>query len=290
MRVCTCCPLIAAAALLLPAPTAPCDDLFGAKPWGIWTYGAPLDSERRGTPMYVDDETLRILGDAGVYFVYGLKQTHLGDGLVEKLSRCKTHGIEVHVSVTPTAEDIEFVNIWSFEALRNEIDEVLKFLRAADLVGDPVTTLVYDMEFLIGKTFPFYGLDWRIIRQLRRYDEIEAMFLEFNRHVREEYGLDIQICSDISQAMDPNDGDDDLVRLFGLLADPRASMGYMVYRRDVFARDYIRRHCDVLNPGDTAILNAWKTEDHFCWGDIDCAIADARLVLSHRAPEVQLEI
>ena len=258
--------------------------------FGIWTYGKPLDKDREGASTYLDDKTLSLLGDAGVYFVYGLRQKDIGPELVERLGRCQAAGIEVHVSVTPMAEDIEFVNIWSFERLRDEIEEVLAFLGAAGLLGDPVTTLVYDMEPLVEKPFPLYGKDWAVIRQLRRYGAVQRQFVEFNRYVREDYGLEVRICSSLVQAIDPRDGDDDLTCLFGLMGDAQASMSYMTYRRGDFGRDYIVDHCRLLNDGDTIILNAWKEKDHFCWGDLQCAIDDARLVLSCADKDFGLEI
>ena len=243
-----------------------------------------------GSSQYLDDETLHMLGSAGVYFVYGLNRTHLNDTLVENLNRCRTFGIEVHVSITPTAEDLDFVNVWSYESLEKDIEEVLTFLDAAHFLGDPVTTLVYDMEPPIEKHFPLFGLDRDMIRGLKRHDVVRKRFTEFNRRVRENYHLDTRICSDVSQAIDPGDGDNDLAWVLGLLPDPQASSSYMAYRRGDFDRDFILTHCTLLKDGDTVILNAWKEKDHACWGDIQCAIADARLVLAYREKDLRLEI
>jgi len=268
----------------------PPDEASARTGFGIWTYGKPLDKDREGAATYLDDEVLSLLGDAGVYFVYGLRQKDIGPELLERLGRCRAAGIEVHVSVTPMAKDVEFVNIWSFERLKDEIDEVLAFLGAAGLLGDPVTTLVYDMEPLVEKQFPLYGKNWGVIRQLRRYGAIQRQFVEFNRHVRQAHGLEVRICSSLIQAMDPWDGDNDLMCLFGLMGDAEASMSYMTYRRGDFGRDYIVDHCRLLDGGDTIILNAWKKKDHFCWGDLQCAIDDARLVLSCPDKTFGLEI
>jgi len=284
------CALFPAQAEQAAAPINPQRARTGASRFGIWTYGRPFDSDMRGRSMYVDDDTLGILAEAGAYLVYGLKQKNIGDALAEKLRRFKAHGIEVHVSVTPMAEEVAFVNVWSFEALRGEIDQVLAFLESSDLLGDPVTTLVYDMEPMPGKILPFYGKDRAVIHKLGEYRAVQRTFVEFNRHLREEYGIAVRICADALYALDPADGDDDLRCLFGLLADEQASMSYMTYRRGDFNRDFILDHCVFLEGGDTIILNAWKEKDHDCWGDLACAIDDARLVLSYEEQDFGLEI
>jgi hypothetical protein len=290
--------LILATSVLCPAfghtgsttPSPGHEDKTSKTRLGFWTYGTPLSRDLKGSSRCIDDEMLRRLGDAGVYLVYGLKKKDLGDELVDKLTRCKICGVEVHVSVTPMAEEAQFVNIWTFESLKGEIEEVLSFLRSVNLLGDPVTALVYDMEPLVGKQFPFYGMDWAVMRKLASYRAIETMFTEFNEHVRTEYHLNIRICSSAVQAIDPGDGDNDLACLFGLMSDDHASMSYMAYRRDDFGRDYIRAHCRLLNDGDTIILNAWKNKEHRCWGDLPCAIDDARLVLGCADKNLNVEI
>gem|GEM_PF-2707554 len=258
---------------------------------GIWTYGKPLDppdSERAAFAL--DDATLRLLAARNVYFVFGVNADHLNDALVGRLTRCREHGIEVHLSVTPTAEGLDFVNIWSFPSLRPEIESVLAFLNDRGFLDGTITTLVYDMEALPQACFPTYGLRWEILHGLRRYDEVQCRFREFNGWVTRRYGLRVRICTDIYQALDPLDGDDDLCRLWGLMSDGCAQMSYMAYRRGDFGPDYVRAHSRLLRNGDTVILNAWKERSHACWGDLDCAIADAREVVGFPNKGLHVEI
>jgi len=64
----------------------------------------------------------------------------------------------------------------------------------------------------------------------------------------------------------------------------------MVYRRSNVGRNHILDHCRFLENGDTIILNSWKEEGHLCWGDIECAIKDARIVLGYPGKTLNLEI
>ncbi|HEO70241.1 MAG TPA: hypothetical protein ENN80_03195, partial [Candidatus Hydrogenedentes bacterium] len=216
---------------------------------GIWTYGSPLDASSEGKRAYVDDDTLHLLGERGIYMVYGCNRTEAGPKMAGHLERCRACGIEVHLSVTPTATSIDFVNIWSFEALAKDIEEVLVFLSAEGLLGDPVTTLVYDMEPLVEARFPTYGFDRAVVRKLRDYGEVSRAFRRFNGRIRETYGLDVRICSDLLQVVDRRDGDDDLSALCGLMYDDTASWSYMAYRRDNCGRDYLVAHCQLLDEG-----------------------------------------
>ncbi|MCG3260126.1 MAG: AAA family ATPase, partial [Candidatus Heimdallarchaeota archaeon] len=95
---------------------------------------------------YIDDKTLEMLGDADVYFIYGVNEKKIGSKLIENLNRCKQHDIEVHISVNPLR--LSYTNIWTFERLRDETEEVLDFLRKNNFLEDTITTLVYDMEML----------------------------------------------------------------------------------------------------------------------------------------------
>lgn len=257
---------------------------------GIWTYGASFGEDSKGTSMYVSDEMLRKLSDAGVYFIFGIRKRHIGEALAEKLLLFRKHGIEVHISVTPNEGKLAFVNIWTFERLEGEIEDVLSFMDANDLIGNPVTALVYDMEGMGAKHFPFYGGDSRVIGKLSGYYEIQGKFREFNRHVRNDYGIDVRICTDVYQAVDLKDGDDDIMALWGLMSDENAGMSYMVYRRDDFDRNQMLDHERLLKAGDTIILNAWKTRKHLCWGDLNCALEDARLSLGYPDKKFDLEI
>ncbi len=108
--------------------------------------------------MYISNDTLQMMGEASMYLVYGLKESHNRTTLVDRLTRCKDYGVEIQVSVTPMTEGDHFVNLWTFETLQQEISSVLFFLNASELIGNPVTTLVYDMEGLPDAHFPFHFL------------------------------------------------------------------------------------------------------------------------------------
>lgn len=269
--------------------------------FGIWTYGAPLDESYENSSYYINNETLEMLGDAGVYFIYGFQHRHIfdedtdetHDDVPEKLLRCKAYDVEVHISITPRKDEkkkLQFVNLWTFEQLKEDIEEVLDFFESYDLLGDPVTTLVYDMEGLPLAHFPLYGMDSNIINKLPEYYKVQKLFSEFNQHIESDYGLNIKICSDVYQGFDFRDGDDDIMSIFGLLNYKDASRSYMVYRRDNYHQNYILDHCRFLNDGDIIILNSWKFEGYYCWNDIDCAIEDSRLVLSFPGKSLRLEI
>ncbi len=255
---------------------------------GIWTYGQSLNDGNVDEPEYIHDHTLEILGKNNVYFVYGLNVEKLDSKLIKNLLRCKEHGIEVHVSVNPIK--LSYTNVWTFEHLKNDIEEVLEFLKCHNLTGDLITTLVYDMEVLPDFKFPFYGLDAKKIDNLNEYNEIQMKFKRFNNYIRDEYDLKIRITTDISQGFDFKDGDNDLSFFSGLLSYEKADMAYMVYRRNTLGQNVILDHCKFLNKGDIIILNAWRDEDHHCWKSLDCAIRDARLVLGYPEKSFRLEI
>jgi len=256
--------------------------------FGIWTYGQSLNEDNIDEPEYIQDQTLDMLGKAGIYFVYGLNVEKLKSKLVKNIIRCREHSIEVHISVNPLKTT--YTNVWSFESFRDDIEEVLKYLEFHNLTGDPITSLVYDMEVLPDVKFPFYGLNINKINKLNDYNEIQLKFKRFNNYIKDEYNLKIRITTDISQGFDFMDGDDDLSVFSGLLSDKKADMAYMVYRRNYLGQNLILDHCKFLNDGDTIILNAWRDEGHMCWKSIDCAIRDARLVLGYPKKSFRLEI
>ncbi|MFX0098395.1 MAG: hypothetical protein ACFFCS_02365, partial [Candidatus Hodarchaeota archaeon] len=237
---------------------------------GIWTYGAPLDEDYNGTSMFIDNQTLQALGDKEIYLVYRIKTSHLGPELVEKLIRCRDHGVEVHVAVTPMSSQENFVNIWSFEELAPEVDVILQFLNMSGLIGNPITKLVYDMEGDPDAHFPLYGNDPAFRSKLSEYYRVKALFNDFNEHIRQDFGIPIRICTDIFQGLDFKDGDDDIQALWGLMPDDHESttMSYMVYRRGNLGRNFILDHLRFLEDGDTILLNAWKDDEQFCWGDL----------------------
>jgi len=247
--------------------------------FGIWTYGQALNKDNHDEPDYVDDKALRMLGKADVYFIYGVTEKKIGHKLIENLNRCKNHDIEVHISVNPLKKS--YTNIWTFEGMRDEVEEILNYLKNNNMLGDPITTLVYDMELLPDNPTPHYYLDPNVIDKLDEYDEIQEKFDKFNDEIREEFDLKIRIVSDIYQAIDYKDKDDDLMRLQGLMSYDNAKMSYMVYRRNNYGRNQILDHLKFLNEGDTIILNAWRDVGYRCYRSIKCAIFDSRLVLGY---------
>ncbi|MFW9898967.1 MAG: hypothetical protein ACFFDO_06870 [Candidatus Thorarchaeota archaeon] len=256
--------------------------------FGIWTYGQSLDDEKKGDPEYVDNKTLKLLGDAGIYFIYGINKPNFDSKFLSRIRRCKQFGIEVHLSIGP--KDWSYANIWSFKDLKDEIEEILTSCKAYNLLGDPITTIVYDMETLVDTPFPLYGFNLDYIDKLKEYYKIQKKFIKFNDFIKIEYDLDIRITTDIFQGVDFNDGDDDLKILWGLIDDANADMSYMVYRRNTFGQNQILDHFRFLKDGDTIILNAWKHQGYLCWGDIHCAIRDCRLVLGYPKKTFRLEI
>ncbi len=263
----------------------------GATRLGFWTGDQFFDRQRAGPGRYVSDDMLEKFGGAGVYLVYSGIRTHeMRGNMVRDFIRCREHGVEINVSFAPTVRGYTYVNIWTFESLKDQIEEVLSFLQDNGLLGDPVTTLVYDMEPPTGKFFPLYGWDPETVAGLREYYRVQKVFREFNRHVREDYGLDVRICSETFQAIDPRDRDDDLIALYGVLSDDMALMSHMIYRRAYFAENYVLDSARYLKNNDTIILNSWKFEGYQCWGDIDCAIKDARLVAGYPGKNFNVEV
>ena len=125
--------------------------------FGIWTYGQSLNLENEGDSEFLDNKSLNFLSDAGIYFVYGINEPKVNSVFISNLARCKNHGIEVHLSIGPT--DWSYTNIWSFNSLKDEIKYILNICKEYNLLGNPITTLVYDMETLVDTPFPFYGFN-----------------------------------------------------------------------------------------------------------------------------------
>ncbi|MBD3350853.1 MAG: hypothetical protein GF364_05140 [Candidatus Lokiarchaeota archaeon] len=257
--------------------------------FGIWTYGKPLDPEYSS---YIDNDTLDILSAANVYFVFRVRRTKIDDLVIGNITRLRDHGIDVHIWINPTTEGDKFINVWTFENVIADMEYCLEYLNNESLIGNPITKVVYDMEPITGQTFPFYNFDREYISKLREFYEIQSLFNEFNQWIRDTYGLDIRICSDLYQGFDFKDGDDDMTAVCGLLNDyhPSTTMSYMIYRRDNLELNYILDTCRYLNDGDTFILNSWKEEGFMCWEDLNCAIKESRLVLGYPKKNFNLEI
>jgi len=264
---------------------------FNQKPeteFGIWTYGQSLDDNKIGEREYISNKTLEMLADEGIYFIYGINQKNLDTKFIHRIQRCKNHDIEVHLSIG--SNKWGYTNIWSFNSFKDEIEEILITCQSYELLGNPITTLVYDMETLFDTPFPFYGFNGDYTNKLKEYNKIQKQFIKFNDYIKYQYNVDIKITTDIFQAIDLSDGDNDLMNLWGLIEDKNADMSYMVYRRDNFWRNEIIDHLRFLQDGDTIILNSWKDQGYLCWESIGCAIKDSRLVLGYPEKTFKLEI
>ena len=256
--------------------------------FGIWTYGQSLNLGNEGDSEFLDNKSLDLLSDNGIYFVYGIHEPKVNSVFISNIRRCKYHKIEVHLSIGP--KKWSYANIWSFDRLKDEIIYILNTCRAYDLLGNPITSIVYDMETIVDTPFPFYGFNSNRINQLKEYNEIQEEFIKFNDFLKYEYGLDVRITSDIFQGVDYMDGDNDLKNLWGLIEDKNAEMSYMVYRRNNMGQNQILDHLKFLNDGDTIILNAWKYLGYLCYENIECAIEDCRLVLGYPEKTFRLEL
>ncbi len=270
------------------APTATNKD---GRTIGIWGFSySYINPTKVGSPTYFNASTLEMISDANIYFEITINKHRLGDDLEAILAKCRDFNIEVHLSMSTNSTPYSFVNIWTFENLSVELDNMLDWLDSKGFILNPVTTIIYDMEPLLESFMQYYGFLPYVSEKLRQYYAIEELFLETNQRIRDEYNLEIQICTEYGQGFDGKDGDDDIIANRGLLSDEKCSMSYMVYRRSNVGRNHILDHCRFLENGDTIILNSWKEEGHLCWGDIECAIKDARIVLGYPGKTLNLEI
>ncbi|MFC1474868.1 hypothetical protein ACFLQK_02375 [bacterium] len=291
---------ILASVLILTVPyrtytQAPPDKSETAGPvrLGFWTGKRFFDEEDAGPGRYVTDEMLTKFGENGVYLVYSgvrVKDGVIDESIVENLIRCRKYGVEVNISFSPIVENFSYINIWTFESIMGQIEMVLEVLDERGLLGDPVTTLVYDMEAPQGKFFPHYGRDPAVTAKLRDYYRVREVFREFNRRMMEKYGIRVRLCAETNQGFDSGDGDDDVTALYGVLSDPGALMSYMIYRRTDFTENYVVDSARYLREGDTIILNAWKEEGYQCRDDVGCAIKDARIVAGFPGKNYGVEV
>lgn len=269
-------------------PTATNEDGRRVGIWGFsYTY---VDPEKEGSSRYFNDSLLEMISDANIYFEISIKKSSLGDDLEAALIKCRDFDIDVHLSIGTKSTPYKYVNIWTYETLSAEIDEILVWLDSKGFILNPVTTIIYDMEPLMESFIQYYGFFPNVSEQLRQYYTIEESFLENNQRIRDDYDLDIEICTEYGQGFDAKDGDDDIIANRGLLSDEKCLMSYMVYRRDNVGRNHILDHCRFLESGDTIILNAWKFPGYHCWEDINCAITDARIVLGYPGKTLNVEI
>lgn len=273
-----------------PAMTGPPGTPDTPRRLGFWTSGVQLDPQHANASTYLSDANLTYCRARGVYFVIGCRFHEPYGDLARRLARCRDHGIEVNVYFCPKTPGDSFANIWTFERLQPEMEAVLQFLHQSGFLGNPVTTLVYDMEGLPdARHFPFYWDDRNITAQLADYYRVQALYRAFNRRVREEYGLGIRVCTDYFQGLDETDGDDDVAFLNGVMDDAPVNWSYMAYRRDNVGQNFLLDHARFLSDGDTVILNAWKFESYFCHGDLACLVEDCRLLLAYPGKTLHLE-
>ncbi|MFX0099099.1 MAG: hypothetical protein ACFFCS_05915 [Candidatus Hodarchaeota archaeon] len=248
---------------------------------GIWV----------GSGMNLTNETMQKISDANIYLVTTIKTLTLGSQLEDWLNQCKSFDIEVHVSMSAIPEgDYKFVNLFTIERLTSDIETIIAWLNSSGFLGVPVTGIVYDMENVAGLNFFDYITNSTMNSKLSEFYSINEMFKQFNQHVIEDYNLSVQICGDLLQGLDLKDNDDEIVSMFGLLADEKATRSYMIYRKEVLANTYVLDCCRLFNEGDTIILNSWKFEGCVCWQDLDCVIEEARLVLGFPGKSLNLEL
>lgn len=260
----------------------------GGRRIGVWISSYFFDVNG-SNPL--NDTTLQLLANNNIYAVISIKQSSgTNVEFVERLNRCKNFGIEVHLSIGVTNSSYKYVNIWNIEKLMVQIEAILIYLDNYSLLGDPVTTVVYDMEIPSDDFFYPVILNSTIREKFDEYYTIQEAFNDFNQHIKENYNISTRICTDYFQGFDRKDWDDDLRVLHGLMDDPGATMSYMVYRRDNLGQNHILDHCRYLDAGETIILNAWKFEGYHCWNDVECGIEDARLVLGYPGKTLHLEI
>jgi len=259
---------------------------------GIWTYGKPFDLEN-GEEYYMDNETLQFLSSKNIYFIWGgINRNKLNTYLISNFTNFKNLGIKLHIWISPIEKNLSFFNLWSFENLTNEIKFILSYFDNFSLIGDPITTIVYDMEGIPDAYFPLYGMNSFILSKIKEYYEVQKKFIEFNQWIHENYNLNIRICTDIYQAYDLIDGDSDLISIWGLFNDYHTYTDYsfMIYRRNNMGLNYILDSLNLIDTNSTIILNSWKEKDHFCWNDLNCALNEAKLVLDYPKKQFNLEI
>ncbi|GAB4324724.1 MAG: hypothetical protein Kow0069_30480 [Promethearchaeota archaeon] len=281
---------------------------------GFWTYGVPLDDR----PLEAGDETFPILSNetldrmaaAGAYFVFGLDNAslmldeppvgHLS--FLDRLRRCKDHGVEVRLSVfpRPMPRGLTFFNVFTQSVTFAAIDQVLEILDEEGLLGFPITGLTFDVEPVVEYAFSGYGLakgdlatfaeSWNV---LRGYEEDLARFREKARNYSVEYGLDAEVCTLVSSPLDFADGDDDLHRLWGMQSldgEPWALRSFMAYRGDLFTQDFVRDSASTMGDGDAVILAGFYRPGEVYRESLDLLVNDALLVKNWPGADLQLQV
>ena len=93
---------------------------------GFWVPGGYLDPNNTNC---LSSETLELFAEENIYIITAVRKDGIGTRLSRMLNLCRDFDIEIHLSPLlkevdfPLVEpDIEnFVNIWSFEDLREDI-------------------------------------------------------------------------------------------------------------------------------------------------------------------------
>ncbi len=248
---------------------------------GIWV----------GSGTDLPNETMQMIADADIYFVTSGRISSLGPNMTAWLNRCKNYDIEVHFSVSTNYTGYyTFVNLWTIEDIITDSFYILDWFNASGFLGNPITTIVYDMEAVLNLAGGEYFYNREILDKLSEYRVLEQKFKDHNRYIEDHYNLSIQIVGEFVQGFDMPDGDDDITSYYGLLNDDQVTMSYMIYRKDFFEINYVLDSLRLFDEGDTIIINSWKFAGTKCWQDIDCVIEEGRLVLGYPGKKYNLEL
>jgi len=285
---------------------------------GFWTYGAPLDNQ-----AYVDtgiepisNTTLQYMGAHNVYITWGITQTALDSenatiwprgflngnlNFTERLQRCKDYGVKVHICINHIYSDkpYTFANIWTIEDTINDIYQLKTLLEAYNLWGDPVDTLVFDIEPVIPYYLSFYGLInpelgdvFSNMDKLNDYDEILQHFKDSVDIFVDDWGMDVELCHIGMDMYDDIDGDDDLHRIWGLIdaeTNENVQRSYMIYRGDLLSQKFLVDSMSMMNTNDIVIISAFE-KGEFYYNNLDLAINDGLLVKNYPTKDLHLEV
>jgi len=285
---------------------------------GFWTYGVPLDDQPyKDTGLEnISNETLDFMGKNGIYIIYGITDEALDSennetwpsgylngnlNFTERLKRCKNFGVKVHLSLTHRYFDDPyiFINIWTIEDTIKDIYKLKELLEAHDLWKDPVDTLVFDIEPVIPYYTSFYGLlnpelgsIFSNMEKLKEYDEILRDFIDFIEIITEDWELNVELCQIGMNLYDKIDGDDDLLRLWGLIdaeTNENIQKSYMIYRGSILSQKFLIDSMDMMEENDIVIISGFDSNE-FYHDDIDLTINDGQLVKNYPKKNLQLQL
>jgi len=266
-------------------------------PYPFYSQNSPTTIEGQKVGFWVGsgtdlpNETMQMIADADIYFVTSGRISSLGPNMTSWLNRCKEYDIEVHFSISTNYTGYyTYVNLWTIEDIIADSYYILDWFNASGFLGNPITTIVYDMEAVINLASGEYFYNREILDKLSEYRVLEQKFRDHNRFIENTYNLSIQICGEFIQGFDMQDMDDDITSYYGLLNDDQASMSYMIYRKDFFDMNYVIDSMRLFEEGDTIIINSWKFSGTKCWKNIDCVIEESQLVLGFPGKKYNLEL